>query len=79
LACRDFVVDRDIDRGNQTVDGRGTVLNSTIPQKLSENFTMAHADVLVSLQRITNGFFNTSGGDQVRLSHLLRKKGEGNM
>jgi hypothetical protein len=61
LFLRSLVVGGDVDAGNKTVDGDGTILNGAVAKELVEDFTTAHANVFVGLQSITNVHFDASG------------------
>mmetsp|Transcript_19205 Transcript_19205/g.28669 ORF Transcript_19205/g.28669 Transcript_19205/m.28669 type:complete len:308 (-) Transcript_19205:96-1019(-) len=70
LALSLLVVLRDIDFGNQSLDGLSSVGDGTVPQVFIQDFTTAHTNVFVGLKGVSDINFDIGGGDKLHLTNL---------
>ena len=57
------VIFGDINFGDKALDGLGAVWTSTITEVSVEDFTMAHANVFVGFEGVTDVNFGVGGGE----------------
>mmetsp|Transcript_16662 Transcript_16662/g.33604 ORF Transcript_16662/g.33604 Transcript_16662/m.33604 type:complete len:315 (+) Transcript_16662:593-1537(+) len=70
LAFRRLVVGRNVNAGDQSVDGDGTVSDGAVTKESVQDLATGHTNVLVGFQSRTNGDFDTGGGDEIHLADL---------
>lgn len=65
-----FVILGNVNGGDESVDGLGSVGDGTVAEVLVHDFTTAHTDVFVGLKSVSNVDLVVGGGDEFHAANL---------